>query len=259
MSTPLVPLPAGFTRSKSFERGIDLNLGTPAAPNWQRVRRMFGFSPSPNPIKHDAQTYDDQGAPNESVDAWGHGCQFSTHLYFNPTTGEYLPEIEALMARTRPEAIGDLAEIEYRTYHKPQSGTPNPNDALQGVATVAISRTNTAPDGSIETIQWTLAGVRPAASITNPFPGWAAGAPKITSITTDDGETPGTGEMVTITGTDLLGATAVTFDDIDAVDFTVLSATTIVAALPSDGAGETQVAVTTAVGTSDDFPLTRAA
>ena len=254
-----VTLPAGSTLGKSFEYGLDINVGTTGSPIWQPVRRISGFQPTPTPTTQDAQTYDDLGAANSDVTGWSWTLAFNVQVNRSITTGAYLPEVEAILARTKPTAKGEAAVIEARWYHKPETGAANEADAGQGFATVAYTRQNTGPAGEIEVLAVTLTGKGPYEEITNPFTGWdTAAAPAITSVTSSV-EPAGTGDIVTITGTGFLGATAVTFDTIAAEDFEVISATTIVASLPTDTAGAVPVAVTTPEGTSPTFSYTRGA
>jgi hypothetical protein len=83
-----------------------------------------------------------------------------------------------------------------------------------------------------------------------------AGVPTVATVSGNPNPA-GTGELVTITGTRFTGATAVTFDGIAADDFTVVNSTTIVASLPTDGAGSVPVVVTNAVGASTSLAYTR--
>ncbi|WP_280255908.1 IPT/TIG domain-containing protein [Nocardia abscessus] len=78
-------------------------------------------------------------------------------------------------------------------------------------------------------------------------PGGAA--PTLTTINPGAGPEAG-GTTVTLTGTDLTGATAVSFGATPATSFTVDSATQITAVAPA-GSGTVQVTVTTASGTSN--------
>ncbi|MFI1963269.1 beta strand repeat-containing protein [Streptomyces pathocidini] len=73
--------------------------------------------------------------------------------------------------------------------------------------------------------------------------------PVVSSISPDEGPIAG-GTVVTITGTGFSGATAVTFDGIPAVSFTVDSATQITAVTPGHTAGAASVIVTGPGGTS---------
>lgn len=256
-----VPLPAGTTLGKSFEYGLDVNLGTESVPNWQSVRRISGFQPTPTPTTQDAQTYDDLGAANSDVTGWSWTLAFNVQVNRSITTGLYLPEIEALLARTRPTAKGADAVIDVRWYHKPETGEPNPTDAGRGVATVAYTRVNTGPNGEIEQLSVTLTGKGPYTEIANPWAGWDVDTPVITAVTAAPPATDpaGTDDMVLITGTYFLGATAVEFETIAATSFTVINATTIAAVLPTDDAGSVEVTVETPEGTSPAFDYTRGA
>lgn len=250
-----VPLPAGTTLGKSFEYGVDINLGTYGAPSWQPVRRMSGFQPTDTPVTQDAQTYDDQGSPNSDVTSWGFGHAFNVQVNRSLTTGLYLPEVEALLARTRPSAVAELATIDYRWYHKPAVGTPNPTDAGRGLATVAKSRQNTGPGGEIEVFGFTLSGKGSYEEIENPFTGWGATAPLVAAVSPD---AAGDGDLITITGSGLLGATAVTIDG-DPVEFLAINAATVVATVPVGDAGPVPIIVTTPGGSSTAFSYTRGA
>jgi IPT/TIG domain len=73
--------------------------------------------------------------------------------------------------------------------------------------------------------------------------------PAITKVSPTKGPVSG-GTSVTITGTNLSGATAVKFGTTDATSFTVKSASTITATSPAEGAGTVDVTVTTPAGTS---------
>ena len=65
------------------------------------------------------------------------------------------------------------------------------------------------------------------------------------------------GTVVTITGTNLAGATDVSFDEISATGVTVVNSTTITATTPAHALGETEVSVTTPGGAGyADTPFT---
>jgi hypothetical protein len=78
-----------------------------------------------------------------------------------------------------------------------------------------------------------------------------AGDPVVTDVDPNGGLTTG-GTEVVITGTDLDGATKVTFGGTKSTDFTVDSDTQITATAPAHAAGTVQVQVTTAAGASPD-------
>ena len=257
MSTA-VPLPAGTTLGKSFEYGIDVNLGTSGTPSWQPIRRISAFQPTPTPTTQDAQTYDDLGAQNSDVTGWSFGIAFNVQVNRSTATGLYLPEIEALLARTRPSAKGEAAVLEVRWYHKPEIGTPNPDDAGQGIVTVAVTRQNTGPNGEIEVLSVTLTGKGPYTEIANPFTGWGTTEAVIGGVSP---EGAGDGDLITITGTGFLGTTGVSVDGVSLAptDYTVVSGATIIAALPTGDAEDVAVIVTNGAGASDPFTFTRGA
>jgi len=74
-------------------------------------------------------------------------------------------------------------------------------------------------------------------------------APTVTKVTPKTGATTGAAS-VTITGTNLTGATAVNFGTTPAAKFTVTSSTSITATTPAHAAGVVDVTVATPAGTS---------
>jgi len=92
--------------------------------------------------------------------------------------------------------------------------------------------------------------VTTAGGTSNPLAFAYYAAPSVTGVTPTQGPVSG-GTTVTVTGNDLLGATAVRFDGIAASSFTVDSATQITAVSPPHAAGEAEVTVTTPGGTSN--------
>jgi hypothetical protein len=81
-------------------------------------------------------------------------------------------------------------------------------------------------------------------------------APSLSNLSPSQGPVSG-GTVVTLTGVNLSGATAVRFDGIAATSFTVNSATQITASTPAHAAGAAAVTVTTPGGTSNpDNPST---
>ncbi|NGO44057.1 IPT/TIG domain-containing protein [Streptomyces ureilyticus] len=77
-----------------------------------------------------------------------------------------------------------------------------------------------------------------------------AESPSLAALAPPSGPTAG-GTTVTLSGSSLLGATAVLFDGAEAASFTVDSATQLTAVTPSHAPGVTQVTVTTPGGTSN--------
>ena len=251
---PYVPVPASTSLGKSFEYGLDVNLGTTGSPSWQPVRRMSGWTPSFPATTQDVSSYDDRGAPSEEVTARGFSATFTVQGNRSLTTGAYLPEVEALIAASK--GTGNSAVLEVRWYHKPDAGAPNPADAGSALVTVEVTRQNTG-NAEIESFSVTLTGRGRPQTITNPFAGWTVTTPAITSIVPTAGVPAGQGDMVSITGSGFLGATAVKFAAVNALEFTVINGATIVATLPAGTAGAVAVTVVTPGGTSAAVNYTR--
>jgi hypothetical protein len=245
-----VPLPAGTTIAKSFEHGLDVNLGLFGSPSWQPLRRMSGWAPTYPKITSDVATYDDGGAPNEDVSGRGFATSFTVQANRSLTTGLYLPELELLLAAGKAE--GEAAVIDVRWYHKPHIGTPNPNDAGRAQCTVEYTRQNTG-NAETEVYAVTLTGKGSYQPIENPFPGWGATAPLVAHVGPDGAET---GDLIQVTGSGLLGATAVTVDG-DPTDFIAVNGASIILQLPAGDAGAVPVVVTTPGGTSAPYTFTR--
>lgn len=248
-----VPLPAGTVLGKSYEYGIDLNLGTYGAPSWQPIRRISAWQPSHPPVNTDVQTYDDLGSPNEEVTGRGFATSFTVQGNRNVNTGLYLPELEALVAAAK--AKGEGAVLDVRWYHKPEVGTPNPNDAGRASVTVEITRSNTDNSG-IEIKSVTLTGKGEFEPIANPFQGWGATAPTIAAISPADAVT---GDLITITGSGLLGVASITVDGDVVSEFEPINGASIIAVLPAGDAGAVPVIVTTAGGASTPYTFERGA
>ena len=115
------------------------------------------------------------------------------------------------------------------------SGTPSTAGAFNYAIQVTDSGSPT-PQTATQVVSGTIA---PAASTT----------PTIASVSPNGGP-PGGGTSVTITGTNLTGATAVTFGGAAAAQFAVNGATSITAVSPRGAIGAVDVTVTTGNGTS---------
>lgn len=78
-------------------------------------------------------------------------------------------------------------------------------------------------------------------------------APTVLSLSDTSGPAAG-GELVTITGTGFIGVIDVEFDSVNATDYEVVNANTIVAVAPAHAAGAAVVSVTNATGESTMTP-----
>ena len=253
MSPTAPTLPAGSALGFSYEYGVDINLGTPAAPNWQPIRRVSAIAPSVKPITADAQTYDDFGAPNDQKTSESWSLAFSVQVN-RLGSGAYAPEVEALKAYTEPDAIGALSIAHIRWYDKPAAGTANPGEAYEGFAYVTIDRANT---GNADTGTWTIAltGQGKRTKVANSFTGWGAVAPTVTAATPSGAAA---GALVTISGSGFLTATSVKFAAVSATVFSIIGGSTIVAVMPAGTAGSAPVTVINPTGTSNALAYVRA-
>ena len=114
------------------------------------------------------------------------------------------------------------------------------------VSATTISATSPAGTGTVD-IRVTAAGGTSADVAADRFT--YAGAPTVTAISPSSGSAGG-GTVVTITGTNLSGATAVAFGATAATTFSVVSATSITATAPPGAAATVDIRVTTPGGTS---------
>ena len=103
--------------------------------------------------------------------------------------------------------------------------------------------------GAVDVVVTTSAGTSPTSANAR-FT--YAGVPSVTGLTPESGPAVG-GTTVTITGTDLSGATAVSFGASSATSFVVVSATAITAVAPP-GSGTVPVTVVTPMGTRATGP-----
>ena len=250
---PYVPLPADTSLGKSFEYGLDINLGTAGVPQWQPNRRISAWAPTYPPTTQDVATYDDKGAENAEVTGRSFAAAFTVQGNRSLATGLYLPEVEALWAAAK--GIGGEAVVDVRWYHKPDVGTPNPVDAGRAYCTVEMSRQNTG-NAEAEVFSVTLTGRGRFTPIPNPFSGWDVTTPVIAAVLP---EGAAEGELVTVTGSGLLGATVVAFDATPADEIVVVNGSTIIAMVPAGAAGPVDVTVTTPGGTSEPVEYSRGA
>ncbi|MDO5500423.1 MAG: hypothetical protein Q4F67_12175 [Propionibacteriaceae bacterium] len=165
MSTPTTEF--GF----SYEYGLDIFKNG----QWLPFRFPTGINPTVSPVTEDAATYDDLGAPNaiKTSESWSADFQVQQHRLAD---GSYLPEIEALLELTKPDANGNAAIGRFRWYDKPANGTPNAEDAYEGRATVTVNRANTGNSG-IGAWSVSLTGNGRRIQIANPWQGWDAETP----------------------------------------------------------------------------------
>lgn len=150
----------------SYEYGVDIydaNKG-----KWLPIRFISSVNPTVSPKEVDAATYDDNGADHPVRVGETPSLSFYVQMH-RLVSGDFLPEVEALLAATRPDAVGSLGVVRVRYYDKPAKGTPNRLEAYELTATVSAERAST---GNAELSGWnfTLNGQGARKGITNPAP-----------------------------------------------------------------------------------------
>lgn len=169
--TPGAASPAAETTSEatgrtqygfSYEYGVDIKI----SDEWQPIRFISSVNPTVSPKEVDAATYDDKGADHPVRVGETPSLSFYVQMH-RLENGKFLPEIEALLAATRPEAVGSLGVVQVRYYDKPVNGLPNPDEAYNLTATVSAERAAT---GNAELGGWnfTLNGQGPRVKVANP-------------------------------------------------------------------------------------------
>ena len=120
--------------------------------------------------------------------------------------------------------------------------------AATGVSVIsATSLTATTPAGTVGSVNVVITTPNGTATGTGAYT--YSAAPTFTSISPSIGLATG-GTVVTITGTNLIGATAVTFGSTAATGVSVVNVTTIIATTPPNTAGVVNVVITTSNGTA---------
>lgn len=159
-TSPTEPTQYGF----SYEYGVDIWL----TDKWQPIRFISSVSPTVSPKEVDAATYDDNGADHPVRVGETPSLSFYVQMH-RLASGNFLPEVEALLAATRPDAVGSLGVVKVRYYDKPVKGKPNSKEAYEMTATVSAERAST---GNAELSGWnfTLNGQGARKGITNPAP-----------------------------------------------------------------------------------------
>lgn len=159
-TSPTEPTQYGF----SYEYGVDIWL----TDKWQPIRFISSVNPTVSPKEVDAATYDDNGADHPVRVGETPSLSFYVQMH-RMASGNFLPEVEALLAATRPDAVGSLGVVKVRYYDKPVKGKPNSKEAYEMTATVSAERAST---GNAELSGWnfTLNGQGARKGITNPAP-----------------------------------------------------------------------------------------
>ncbi|KAF1056971.1 MAG: hypothetical protein GAK34_00041 [Delftia tsuruhatensis] len=158
------------------------------------------------------------------------------------------PTVTSISPTSGPTSGGTTVTITGTNFSGATAVTFGATAATGFTVNSATQITATAPAGTgTVDVRITTVGGTSATSAADQFTYVAA--PTVTSVSPTAGPTAG-GTSVVITGTNLSGATAVTFGATAATGFTVNSATQITATAPAGSPGTVDVRVTTTGGTS---------
>ena len=148
----------------SYEYGVDVYNAE--VNKWQPIRSISSVNPTVSPKEVDAATYDDNGADHPVRVGETPSLSFYVQMH-RLDSGNFLPEVETLLAAAAPDAVGSLGVVKVRYYDKPVKGKPNPKEAYEITATVSVERAAT---GNAELSGWnfTLNGQGARTVIVNP-------------------------------------------------------------------------------------------
>jgi hypothetical protein len=218
---------------------MQVNTGTTGSPVWVTVSGLTDFKPTINPTLQDDSDYENDGwASSEKTQQ---GWQIEATVLLKEDAGLFNAGVEKM--RLASDKFGDSSRVEVRWFDK--DGKP---EAYQGTALVTWERANTGvPD--LDAAKVTLTGRGARVEIANPLIADPLADPAVTSVAPNTGPAAG-GTLVTISGINFTGATAVTFGGTAATSFRVISPSVISVVTPAKAAGAHDVLVTTPNGTS---------
>lgn len=159
--TPTIPTPTAGSVANSYELCWDINTGTKDAPVWTNIPDITGINPQPSPKMTDVTTYANHGSDNQTKTGESFTAAFDVQA-IRDATGEFQPELLALLALSAPETRGDAAVGHFRYYDELGASY-----AFEFTGTVQDTRKNTGnSDPSVFSFSITSKGDRK--SIANP-------------------------------------------------------------------------------------------
>jgi len=229
---------------RGLARNISVDVSEDGA-TWLRLPGRLDAAPQITPNKVDATDYDSDGWKNYEVT-----------LQEGVVTVKYAVLREGGVANPAQELVrlrvgqfGAAARLYVRWYDNDGGA-----EGWRALAIVEQSRAATAVADLMQ-IQATFTLDGPPTRMTPADIAAALGAADDPVVLSAGQTGAGPGSLVTIGGAQLAGATGVAFGT-EPADHTVVSPTAIVATVPADVSGATDVTVTTPAGTSAPFPIT---
>lgn len=219
---------------------LQVNTGTTVAPVWTTTTGMTDFKPKIAPKMTDDSDYETDGWDSSEKTSQGWSVE-ATVLLKDDGSGTFNAGVDKM--RQASYAFGDASRVEVRWFDK--DGKP---EAFQGTGIVEWERASTG-NTDLDGAKVTVTGRGALTQIANPLIADPAADPAVTSVSPNTGGIAG-GTLVTISGINFSGATAVTFGAVAATSFRVISPSVISAVTPAKSAGVADVVVTTPNGTS---------
>lgn len=234
------------TRVTQLARTHRLDIDTGVSPTVS-YNQLFGIEDMKfieERRTEDDEAYEDGGAAREAVT--GYNWRLELKIAFSTNLAETsVDTIHAFLLtkfKATRSASAQACEFGIRFYNR--DGLDD-GQSYEGRAYVKEWKL---PGGKgRDAVDVVLMGQGALADFTNPA---ASLTPVVSSIEPTGGSTSGSDQVVNIYGQHFTGATVVEFGANDAVDYTVISDSHIVAIPPSGSAGTIQVKVTTAAGAS---------
>lgn len=223
---------------------VDIDTATYPASQYQELEGKQEVKLIEDLRTESDESYEDDGAMRESVTgySWRLECKL---LHSKNAAGTAIDTVHAFLRSKFEAAKSGVQNGEFgvRWYDKDGlSGDP----AKEGRAYVKAWPPEGGSPGALDIISIVIQGQGPLSEIANPN---ATTVPAVTGLNPAGGSTAG-GNLVSVYGSKLTGATAVKFGATNATNFMVVSDTQIVATAPAATAGAKDVTVTTPGGTS---------
>jgi len=230
--------------STALARRYAVDVSTDNA-TWLRVASINDRNKQVSPNKIDATVYDSDGWTSTEVtlQSW----TLVVKALRQPSAGVYDPAQE--LCRATQGTFGDSIRLYVRTYDKFTG-----QEAQSGRAIVEWNEAKTGT-ADLNEVQVTFTGDGPLSNVADVV---ISGVPIITAATPSGAAA---GALVTLTGqrfTGVVPTTGVKIGGVNATNWTVVSANTIVFTVPAGTAGSAPIIVTNASGASTALAYTRA-
>ncbi|KQR07195.1 IPT/TIG domain-containing protein [Cellulomonas sp. Leaf334] len=171
-----------------------------------------------------------------------------TFTYVEPSVDVPAPVVLAISPPSGPSAGGDRVTLSGTGLGSVTSVRFGTRDAPDLQIDSDTQITVTTPAGEPGAVDVTVTSSAGTSTAPRPYT-YVAPAPVVTEVRPPSGPRVG-GEEVSIRGTGLLGTTSVRFGTVEALDFSVVSASQITATTPASDVPQVQVTVTTPAGTA---------